>query len=97
MNILCDERAKELIQSEEREFVEWPITLSSPYTIMKNLSQVLSERAQIKFYIKKVKSSSCLTDKLKISIKFEKIDWESRSKHFYQYHYLCRFSVARIY
>ena len=73
LNVLYDERAKDLIQSEEREFVEWLFHLSSPYIVVKHLSQVLSKKVQVKLYIDKVKSFLYLKDKLKIALKFEKI------------------------
>jgi len=36
--MLYDKREKKLIQSKEREFIEWQFALSSPYTIVKNSS-----------------------------------------------------------
>ena len=73
---------KDLIQSEEREFIEWSFYLSSPYIAVKHLPQVLSKKVQVKLHINKVKSFSYLKEKLKITLKFEKIDWESRDKAF---------------
>ena len=73
-NILHNNRAKELIQIEKKDIVEWLFYLSFPCISTKYSSQIPSKKGQIKLHINKMKASSYLTNKLKILIKFEEIN-----------------------
>ena len=60
----CNERAKYLIQSEERDFVPFPFDLSSPYLISKESKLVLNFKDSLYLTISSAATKSFFSSKL---------------------------------
>ena len=64
LNVKCDERAKYLIQSEERDFVPFPFDLSSPYLTLKESKLVLNSKDSLYLTILNAATKSFVSSKL---------------------------------
>ena len=80
MNILCDQRAKEIIRKEIKSKIPFPFKLSSFFISLTTSNLIVNMKEDLWFIISMKRSENYLFKKLMSIVRLNKLNWKSRKK-----------------